>query len=91
VDSLHVRKIPTSTAYALPFTEIAKNVMGRVVVANVVALGAVCELTPYVSRGAFEDALRISVPKGTEQINLHAFEEGVRAARELVAARASHS
>lgn len=91
VDSLHVKRIPTSTAYVLPFTEIAKNVVGRVVVANVVALGAVCELTPYVSRGAFEDALRISVPKGTEQINLHAFEEGVRAARELVAARASRS
>jgi 2-oxoglutarate ferredoxin oxidoreductase subunit beta len=87
VDSLYVKKIPTSTAYVLPLTEIAKNVVGRVVVANVVALGAVCELTPYVSRRAFEDALRASVPKGTEQINLHAFEEGVRAARELVAAR----
>lgn len=88
VDSLYVKRIPTATAYVLPLTEIAKNVVGRVVVANVVALGAVCELTPYVSRRAFEDALRASVPKGTEQINLHAFEEGIRAARELVAARA---
>lgn len=91
VDSLYVKRVPTSTAYVLPLTEIAKNVVGRVVVANVVALGAVCELTPYVSRRAFEDALRASVPKGTEQINLHAFEEGIRAARELVAARASRS
>ena len=83
VDSLHVKNVPGAKAYALPFTEIAKNVVGRVVVANVVALGAVCELTPYVSRRAFEEALRASVPKGTEQINLHAFEEGMRAAREL--------
>jgi len=83
VDSLHVKNIPTPVAHALPFTEIAKNVVGRVVVANVVALGAVCELTPYVSRRAFEEALRSTVPKGTEQINLHAFGEGIRAAREL--------
>jgi 2-oxoglutarate ferredoxin oxidoreductase subunit beta len=83
VDSLYVKNVPTPSAYALPFTEIAKNVVGRVVVANVVALGAVCELTPYVSRRAFEEALRTSVPKGTEQLNLHAFEEGARAAREL--------
>ncbi len=83
VDSLYVKNIPRPSAYALPFTEIAKNVVGRVVVANVVALGAVCELTPYVSRRAFEEALKASVPKGTEQINLHAFEEGIRAAREL--------
>jgi 2-oxoglutarate ferredoxin oxidoreductase subunit gamma len=83
VDSLYVKNIPTPKAYSIPFTEIAKNVVGRVVVANVVALGAVCELAPYVSRRAFEEALRDSVPKGTEQINLHAFEEGVRAAREL--------
>lgn len=89
VDSLYVKRIPTPTAYVLPLTEIAKNVVGRVVVANVVALGAVCELTPFVSRQAFENALRASVPKGTEQINLHAFEEGIRAARELVVARAS--
>ncbi len=83
VDSLYVKNIPTPKAYSIPFTEIAKNVVGRIVVANVVALGAVCELAPYVSRRAFEEALRDSVPKGTEQINLHAFEEGVRAAREL--------
>jgi 2-oxoglutarate ferredoxin oxidoreductase subunit beta len=83
VDSLYVKNIPALAAYALPFTEIAKNVVGRMVVANVVALGALCELTPYVSRQAFEEALRSTVPKGTEQINLHAFEEGIRAAREL--------
>jgi len=83
VDSLYVNNVPTPKAYVLPFTEIAKNVVGRVVVANVVALGAVCELTPYVSRGAFEEALRTSVPKGTEQLNLHAFAEGARAAADL--------
>ncbi len=83
VDSLYVKNVPTPRAYALPFTEIAKNVVGRVVVANVVALGAVCELTPYVTRRAFEEALRASVPKGTEQVNLHAFEEGAAAARRL--------
>jgi len=89
VDSLYVKNIPTPEACALPFTEIAKNIVGRVVVANVVALGAVCELTPYVSRRAFEEALRTSVPKGTEQLNLHAFEEGVRAARKLKEERQS--
>ncbi len=83
VDSLYVKDVPTPAAYKLPFTEIARNVVGRAMVANVVALGAVCELTPYVSRRAFEAALRASVPRGTEQLNLHAFEEGIRAAREL--------
>jgi len=85
VDSEFVSAIPEGTfkVYRAPITEIAMNEIGRPVVANIVALGLIAELTGIITEAAMEKAIRSRVPKGTEELNLKAFHAGVKAAREL--------
>jgi 2-oxoglutarate ferredoxin oxidoreductase subunit gamma len=46
------------------------------VTANMVMLGALCNVTQVVSRTALEQAIIRAVPRGKDQINLKAFELG---------------
>jgi len=61
--------------YAVPATRIAEQV-GRTVVANIVMLGFISALTDFFSLDAVKAALKMSVPKGTEEFNLKAFAAG---------------
>jgi 2-oxoglutarate ferredoxin oxidoreductase subunit beta len=61
--------------YAVPAIRMAEQ-LGRAVVANIVMLGFFIALIPHISLEAAESALKISVPKGTEEFNLKAFKEG---------------
>lgn len=67
---------------ALPMTRAALERIGKPVVANMVALGAVMALTGVFSQHYLEEALLARVPKGSEQLNLEAFRLGVEIARE---------
>jgi 2-oxoglutarate ferredoxin oxidoreductase subunit gamma len=58
-----------------PFTALAEKV-GRKLVLNMVTLGFLCRATSVVSRDALRAAIAASVPKGTEELNLKAFEAG---------------
>jgi len=87
VDSLYVTECGVEGAYALPLTEIAMNVVGRQVTANVVALGAISVLSSLATAEALRAAVLDAAPKGTAELNARAFEEGVKAARELVQRR----
>jgi 2-oxoglutarate ferredoxin oxidoreductase subunit gamma len=58
-----------------PFTGIAEKV-GRKVVLNMVALGFLCRATGLVSAEALKASVAVSVPKGTEELNVRAFEAG---------------
>jgi len=60
---------------SIPATRIAEG-LGRSIVANVVMLGFVAAVTDVVSVEAMREAVRTSVPKGTEELNLRAFERG---------------
>ena len=62
--------------YSLAITEIAEKEIGKVLVANIVALGMIIELTGVVSKEAVESAILSRVPKGTEELNLKAFRSG---------------
>jgi 2-oxoglutarate ferredoxin oxidoreductase subunit gamma len=73
---------PTSRALALPFTAVARDMLKKKMVANVVALGAISELSGVVSRRALEKALLARVPKGTEALNKKALALGAKLARE---------
>jgi len=75
-DSELVTYIPTTEAVALPFTSTAREKYGRPLYANMIALGALAELSHVVSRTALEKAVRARVPKGTEETNLAALGEG---------------
>ncbi len=50
--------------------------------ANIIALRALCQLTPIVSAKAVESAVLARVPKGTERLNREALKAGINAARQ---------
>ena len=81
VDSTFVTQIPIANAYQIPFTRIAREKFKREVVANIIALGALTQLTPIVSPKAMEAAVLARVPKGTEKLNRDALKTGMTAAR----------
>jgi 2-oxoglutarate ferredoxin oxidoreductase subunit gamma len=61
--------------FGIPSTRIAEA-LGRVLVQNVVMLGFFSAVTRLVPMEAMLEALRRSVPAGTEELNLKAFEKG---------------
>ena len=80
VDSGLVEQYPTSRVIRVPFTEIARDEIGREVVANMVALGTVGLLSGLASTENLETALLARVPKGTEEMNLKALHRGIEEA-----------
>ncbi len=81
VDSTFVTQLPTPRAFEIPFTRIAREKFKREVVANIIALGALSQLTPIVSAKAVESAVLARVPKGTENLNRDALRAGMHAAK----------
>ncbi len=59
----------------IPALETA-NALGRKVVANIVMIGALVELTGLVTPEAARKAIFDSIPKGTEELNEAAFDRG---------------
>lgn len=84
VDATLVKQIPTSRFIALPFTEIARKKIGREMVANMVALGAVGYLSKCVSARSLSKALISKVPKRTEKMNQQALNAGLKVAQKVV-------
>jgi len=64
----------------VPATKLAEQ-LGRRIVLNIVTLGFLCGTTGIVSADALKKTIVESVPKGTEQLNLRAFEAGYEYAR----------
>ncbi len=61
--------------YSLPASRIAEE-LGRKMVANIVMLGFLTAVTGPVSEDSMKEAVRSSVPKGTDELNLNAFAKG---------------
>jgi len=66
----------------IPATRIAEQ-MGRKMIANIAMLGCLAALDQTVSADALRRAVRESVPKGTEDMNLKAFERGYEHGQKL--------
>ncbi|MHC4506749.1 MAG: 2-oxoacid:acceptor oxidoreductase family protein, partial [Planctomycetota bacterium] len=62
-------------AFGVPSTRIAES-LGRAIVQNIVMLGFFTAATQVVSRAHMREAVKASVPPGTEDLNLKAFEAG---------------
>jgi 2-oxoglutarate ferredoxin oxidoreductase subunit gamma len=75
---------------AVPATRIAEE-LGRRIIANMVMLGFIGATTRIVAKDAMREAVRTSVPSGTEELNLEAFDRGFAFGEELVAKKATKS
>ena len=84
VDSTMVTQVPTKNYYGLPFMQLAREEIGIVMVANVVSLGAICEITGIVTKDAIRNAVLARAPRGTEEKNKKALEIGMNAAKKLL-------
>ena len=67
---------PGQVMYGVPSTRLAES-LGRAIVQNIVMLGFFSAVTGIVPREAMRDAVKASVPAGTEPLNLKAFDAGV--------------
>ena len=72
-DLVHPRE---EHAFGVPSTRIAEE-LKKPLVQNIVMLGFVTAVTNIVAIDEMRDAVRKSVPPGTEDINLRAFDAGV--------------
>jgi len=68
--------------YRVPATKIAEE-LGRRIVANIVMLGAFTVITRLLDEKALKESIMENIPKGTEELNLAAFEKGVEYGRTL--------
>lgn len=62
--------------YEAPATMTAIEDIGLKIVANIVMVGAITKITEVISKDAAIKAIEASVPKGTEEKNIAAFEAG---------------
>ena len=87
VDSYLVERVDREAVIEIPFTLLAIEECGRKLFANVVALGAVVELTKAVGWESLKSAVLARVPKGTEAINAKALDVGREAASRAAGGR----
>lgn len=85
-DSEAITQIPEGKfqVYRIPILDIARKEVGKVMVANIVALGIIASLVQVVSEEALEAAILSRVPKGTENLNLKAFKIGLETGKKLL-------
>ncbi|QXM06054.1 2-oxoacid:acceptor oxidoreductase family protein [Crassaminicella indica] len=62
----------------IPILETASEVIGKPMVANIIAIGAINAILNIVSKESLEAAVLNRVPKGTEELNKRALEEGYK-------------
>ncbi len=75
-DLVNLQDLPEgSDLYKIPSTRIAEK-LGRKIVANIVMLGFIASVTDLISYDSMKKAILASIPKGTEELNLEAFEQG---------------
>jgi len=61
--------------FSIPATRIAEE-LGKKMVLNIVMMGFMTAVTDIVDPEAMRKAVKASVPKGTEELNLNAFNKG---------------
>jgi 2-oxoglutarate ferredoxin oxidoreductase subunit gamma len=87
IDSEMVKDPPEGDfkVYSAPITGIARDRIGKIVVTNIVALGILTRISGIVAADSVKKAILARVPKGTEEINMKAFDEGWKTGEELLA------
>ena len=86
IDPRFVRKVPAGLkrVYSIPMTQLAEEVTGKALAANVVAIGAIAALTGVVDTALVERAIQEHFAPKLRESNDKAFAAGVKAAKELL-------
>ncbi len=63
--------------YTVPATRIADQ-LGRRIIMNMVVVGCFAAVTGLLKKDAVKKAVEDSIPKGTEELNIKAFESGYK-------------
>lgn len=71
----HEKELKNVRVFKVPATKIAEG-LGRKIVANIVMLGAFVAITNLLDKTVLRDSILGNIPKGTEELNLTAFEKG---------------
>jgi len=79
----HEKEIGKTQVFRVPATKIAEKI-GKRIVANIVMLGAVAAITNLLDKKAIREAIKGNVPRGTEKLNLKAFERGYEYGKPLL-------
>ncbi len=69
--------------FRIPATKIAEE-LGRKIVANIIMLGAFVAVTSALDEKAVKESIKANIPKGTEELNLTAFEKGYEYGKNLL-------
>lgn len=69
--------------FRVPATKISEE-LGRKIVANIVMLGALVAITNALDEKAVRESIKANIPKGTETLNLTAFEKGLEYGKSLL-------
>jgi 2-oxoglutarate ferredoxin oxidoreductase subunit gamma len=70
--------------FKVPATKMADQ-LGRRIVANIVMMGALVAITKLLDENAVKESIKENIPKGTEELNLAAFEKGYEYGKNLKA------
>ena len=78
IDTTFVKEVPArlKNVYKLAITEESSAQLGKILFANIIALGAIGALTNIVSMESLTKAVLHRVPAGTEEINKKALDLG---------------
>jgi 2-oxoglutarate ferredoxin oxidoreductase subunit gamma len=79
----HEKDLKNGKVFRIPATKIAEE-LGRKVVANIVMIGAFVAITKVLDENAVKESIKVNVPKGTEELNLTAFEKGCEYGKSLL-------
>jgi 2-oxoglutarate ferredoxin oxidoreductase subunit gamma len=79
----HENESSKAKVFRIPATKIAEE-LGRKIIANIVMLGAFVAITGLLDKDALRESVKVNVPKGTEELNLTAFEKGYEYAKNLL-------
>jgi 2-oxoglutarate ferredoxin oxidoreductase subunit gamma len=69
--------------YSIPATRFAEE-LGKRMVMNIVMMGFTTAITRVINEQAMGEAVKVSVPKGTEKLNIVAFVKGLEYGRKLI-------
>jgi 2-oxoglutarate ferredoxin oxidoreductase subunit gamma len=78
------KKLENVKIYRVPATKIADQ-LGRRIVANIVMLGSFVSITKLLDENSVKESIKENIPKGTEELNLAAFDKGFEYGKNLKA------